>query len=138
YERLQTQLEVLVHSAEKAEQVFGNLTEFASTTPFQLEGIVSANNMLLGFGLSVERTFGLLDTLGDIAAVSGADLKTLARITGEARAENKLLTRDLRQLTNSGVPILGLLADSMGVAESKILDMATAGEITFDRLIDAL
>tara|TARA_R100000908_G_scaffold21969_2_gene8893 strand:+ start:24956 stop:27382 length:2427 start_codon:yes stop_codon:yes gene_type:complete len=137
YERLQTQLEVLVGSAEKAEQVFGRLTEFASTTPFELEGITSANNMLLGFGLSVERTFGLLNTLGDIAAVSGADLKTLARITGEARAENKLLTRDLRQLVSNGVPIIGLLADSLGVAENKIFDMASAGEISFEVLIDA-
>lgn len=138
YERLQVQLEVLVGSAERAERVFGRLTEFASTSPFELNEIVKANNIMLGFGLSTERTFSLLQTLGDVSAVSGAKLETLARITGEARAENKLLTRDLRQLVNNGVPIIGLLADSLGVAENKIFDLASAGEISFEVLVSAL
>lgn len=137
YERLQVQLEVLVGSAEKAERVFNRLTEFAATTPFELEGITQANNLLLGFGFTTERAFEMLGTLGDIAAVSGADLKTLARITGEARAENKLLTRDLRQLVSNGVPIIKLLSESLGVAEGAIFDMASEGEISFERLVDA-
>lgn len=137
YETLRTQLEVLVGSAEKADRIFGQLAEFAATTPFEIDGIVRANNLLLGFGVSVEQTQDLLKTLGDIAAVSGGDLFSLARITGEARAENKLLTRDLRQLIAQGVPAIKLLADSMGVAESAIFDMASAGEIGFNELIAA-
>lgn len=137
YETLRTQLEVLVGSAEVANQVFKDLTEFAATTPFEIDGIVRANNLLLGFGVSIEETQGLLAILGDIAAVSGGDLFSMARVTGEARAEGKLLTRDLRQLIAQGVPIIKLLADSMGVAENKIFDMASAGQIGFTELTDA-
>ena len=44
------------------------------------------------------------------------------------------MTRDLRQFINNGVPILDILAESMGVARGEIMDMASEGKITFDIL----
>lgn len=137
YETLKTQLEVLVGSAETANTVFTQLTDFAATTPFEIDGIVKANNLLLGFGVSIDQTQSLLKTLGDVAAVSGGDLFSMARVFGEARAEGRLLTRDLRQLVAQGVPAPKLLAESMGVAESAIFDLASQGEITFERLVES-
>lgn len=135
YETLRTQLEVLVGSAETANTVFNDLVEFAATTPFEIDGITRANNLLLGFGVSIDQTQELLRTLGDVAAVSGGDLFSVARVFGEARAEGRLLTRDLRQLIAQGVPAPKLLAESMGVAEGAIFDLASQGEITFERLV---
>ena len=44
------------------------------------------------------------------------------------------MTRDLRQFINNGVPILQLLSEEMGVAEGKIMDLASEGKLTFDIL----
>jgi tape measure domain-containing protein len=72
--------------------------------------------------------------LGDISAITGGNLTGIAVAFGQAAAEGRVMTRDLRQFINNGVPILQLLSEEMGVAEGKIMDLASEGKLTFDIL----
>ncbi|MAK80254.1 tape measure protein [Phenylobacterium sp.] len=134
FERLQTTLNTLTGSADAGAAAFERLVEFSAKTPFQLDELVKVNNTLMGFGLNAEEAFGSLSMLGDIAGIVGGDLQSIGIAFGQAAAEGRVMTRDLRQFINNGVPILDILAESMGVARGEIMDMASEGKITFDIL----
>lgn len=137
FEKLQTSLEVLTGSAEAGADAFARLQKFSASTPFQLEQLVKANNTLMGFGLSADMAYQSLQQIGDIAAVSGGDLNNISVAFGQVAAAGRLMGQDLLQLINNGVPIIQMLADSMGVAESEIKDLVSAGQVTFPVLVKA-
>lgn len=137
FEKLQTQLNVLTGSAEKGTEAFKQLVKFSAGTPFQLDELVQANNTLMGFGVSAEDAFKHLQSIGDIAAVSGGDLQGISVAFGQVAAAGRLMGQDLLQLINNGVPIIDMLSQSMGVAKSEIKDMVSEGAVTFPVLIKA-
>lgn len=137
FEKLQTQLNVLTGSADKGAESFKKLVEFSAGTPFQLDQLVEANNTLMGFGVSAEDAFKHLQSIGDIAAVSGGDLKNISVAFGQVAASGRLMGQDLLQLINNGVPIIDMLSASMGVAKSEIKDMVSEGAVTFPVLVKA-
>ena len=137
FERLQTTLNTLTGSAEAGAEAFERLVQFSAKTPFQLDELVKVNNTLMGFGLNADQAFNSLSMLGDIAGIVGGDLQSIGIAFGQAAAEGRVMTRDLRQFINNGVPILDILAESMGVARGEIMDMASEGKITFDILNNA-
>jgi tape measure domain-containing protein len=134
FEKLQTTLNVLTGSAEDGAKAFERLVQFSAKTPFQLGDLVKVNNTLMGFGLTTNEAFDSLSMLGDVAGIVGGDLQSIAIAFGQAAAEGRVMTRDLRQFINNGVPILQVLSEEMGVAEGAIMDMASEGKITFELL----
>ena len=137
FETLQTTLNTLTGSAEKGAAAFEKLVQFSAKTPFQLDELVKVNNTLMGFGLNVNEAFDSLSMLGDISGIVGGDLQSIGVAFGQAAAEGRVMTRDLRQFINNGVPILDILSESMGVARGEIMKMASEGKISFDILNQA-
>ncbi|GEM_PF-1749095 len=138
FEKLRVQLETLTGSAEKGSKAFERLKKFSAGTPFQLKNLVKANNTLMGFGRTTQEAYKDLQLLGDVAAVTGGDLQAITVAFGQSAAEGRLMTRDIRQLINQGVPAIKILAESMGVAQSSVLDLASQGEISFRDLREAM
>jgi tape measure domain-containing protein len=134
FEKLKTTLNVLTGSAEKGGKAFERLVKFSAKTPFQLDDLVKANNTMMGFGLSADQAYGSLQKLGDIAAVSGGDLQRIAIAFGQSAAEGRVMTRDILQFINNGVPMYELLADVTGKTASEVRALASEGKITFDVL----
>ncbi len=134
FETLQQSMNVLNGSVEEGSRNFERLKEFSAGTPFQLQDLAKAQNMLQGFGLSADEAFDSLSMIGDISAISGGSIEGIGVAFGQAAAEGRLMSRDIRQLINQGVPAIKLLSETMGVAESEIFDLASQGEISFETL----
>lgn len=134
FESLRQSMDILNGSVAEGARNFQRLKEFSATTPFQLNDLAQAQNMLQGFGLSADDAFDSLSMIGDIAAVAEGNIQGIGIAFGQAAAEGRLMTRDIRQLINQGVPAIKLLADTMGVAQSEVLDLASQGEISFEIL----
>ena len=137
FEKLRVQLDVLTGSAKNGAIAFERLVQFAAVTPFRLDQLVRVNRTLLGFGLSSDAAFGATRRLADIAALADANMDNLAVAFGQAAAEGRVMTRDIRQFVNNGVPMIRILADSMGVLDNQILDLAKQGKISFAILDEA-
>lgn len=137
FQDLRVALDTLNRSAAEGARNFERLVQFSSQTPFQLKELTRAQNTLQGFGLSADEAFESLRNIGDIAAVSSGDIQGIGIAFGQAAAEGKLMTRDIRQLINQGVPAINLLANTMGVARNEVLDLAEQGEISFEILQQA-
>jgi len=134
FEKLQTTLNVLTGSAEEGAKAFERLVQFSAKTPFQLDELVKANNTMMGFGLSAEDAYNSLQQLGDIAAVAGGDLNRIAVAFGQSAAEGRVMTRDILQFINNGVPMYELLADVTGKTAGEVRQLASEGKITFEVL----
>jgi len=137
FERLQTSLGVLTGSAEAGAIAFERLVKFSAQTPFQLKDLANVNNQLIGFGMTSDQAFNSLKLLGDVSAVAGADLSRVAVAFGQSSAAGRVMTQDLNQFINNGIPIFQLLGDVTGKNAGALRDMASEGNISFELLNQA-
>jgi tape measure domain-containing protein len=108
-----------------------DLADFAAKTPFQLADLAKAEQKLISFGFSVEKSKELLSDLGDVAAASGSDIQDISLIFGQVSAAGKLTGERLLQLQERAIPIGPALAKTMGVAESAVRELVTQGKVSF-------
>lgn len=130
--------ETMLGSASAARKMLADLQQFAASTPFQLTGIQDATKVLLAFGVTQEEIMPTLKALGDISAGTGKDFKELSVIFGQIKAKGRLMGGELLQLNEAGVPIVAMLAQQFGVAESEITKMTERGKIGFKDVEKAL
>lgn len=145
-ETYQSQLETLMGSADAAKERIAQLAKIGADTPFELPQLVASEKILMGFGLTADKTMALtgksLDqfrtSIGDMAAGTGTDLSELTNLwgkfgsgaTGEAISrlqELGIVTRE--QLAEMGVqfsksgeltsPLPQAMAAAMQIADSK-------------------
>jgi tape measure domain-containing protein len=137
-ETLGTQLKVLTGDAATAQQVMGDIRQFAEATPFQTEEISEAARSLLAFGGNAKTVVDELRMLGDISAGTGTPLKELSELYGKAKVQGRLFAEDINQLTGRGIPIVGALAKQFGVAEGDVRKLVESGAIGFPEMQRAL
>lgn len=137
-ETLGTQLRVLTGDAATAQQVMGDIRQFAESTPFQTEEISEAARSLLAFGGNANTVVDELRMLGDISAGTGTPLKELSELYGKAKVQGRLFAEDINQLTGRGIPIVGALAKQFGVAEGDVRKLVESGAIGFPEMQRAL
>jgi len=131
-------IKAFLGSLEQANALMGKLREFAKTTPFQLKDLVKATKQLLAFGFAQDKVMDSLFIIGNLAAMSGANVSELAQIFGKIKSQGKLMGETLNQLAERGIPVISALADHFGVAESAIRDMVSKGQVSFDDMIAAM
>lgn len=130
-EGLTSQLTTLTGSAGDARSILGDLQEFSARTPFQLPGITEATKKLLSFGFAQDELIPKLQEIGDVAAGSGAGFEELTLIYGQVNAAGKLTGERLLQLQERAIPIGPALARTLGVAETAVKDLVSAGKVDF-------
>lgn len=121
----------MLGSADSAKKMLKELSDFASRTPFELTGIRDTAKQLLAYGIEADKILPTLKSLGDVSAWLSVPIQQIAYAYGQVRSAGRLLGQDLRQFTNAWVPIIAELAKNLGVAESGIKDMVSAGKIWF-------
>lgn len=126
------QLEVMTGSASKGTALLGDLWALAAETPFQFEDVAMAGKQLLAMGVSSGRVTETLLTLGNVSAGTGQRIRELAQVYGEVQNAGRLTSNELRQFNMRGVPLLGELADMMGVSKQAIREMVEEGKIGAD------
>lgn len=137
-ETLGTQLKVLTGDAASAQQVMGDIRQFAESTPFQTEEISDAARSLLAFGGNANTVVDELRMLGDISAGTGTPLKELSELYGKAKVQGRLFAEDINQLTGRGIPIIKALAAEFGVMDGDVAQLVESGRVGFPEMQRAL
>lgn len=119
----------MLGSAEVAEKMLQNLSDFAAKTPFELADVRNNAKQLLAMGVSAENIIPTMKALGDTASATGADMSRLAMNYGQVITQGKLTTRELKDFQVNGVPILDELAKNAGVTTEAMQNMISAGMI---------
>lgn len=139
FEQTQISFEVMLGSAEKATKLLSELQTFAKKTPFNLTDLQDATKRLLAYGVEGNKVIETMSTLGNITSAVGRDkMPQLILAFGQVKAAGRLMGTELRQFTETGVPLLQVLADQFGVTTGRIQEMVSEGEIGFSDVQKAL
>lgn len=137
-ETIEIAFEGMLKSGKKAKGLVKELTDFTARTPFQLEGVSGAARQLLAVGVGAEQVQDKLLILGNIASGANVPLNDMASIYGKVQSKGKAFTEELLQMADRGVPIIQVLAETMGVAKEEVFKMASESKITAEVFNDAL
>lgn len=131
--------EVLTGNAELSRKTLKELTDFALRTPFSLGDIQDASKRLLAYGVAAEELIPTMEMLGNITAGVGTEkMPQLILAYGQVRAATRLTGMELRQFTETGVPMLAALAESMNVPISQVQKLVSEGKVSFEEVDKAL
>ena len=136
-EKYQTAFTTLIGNEEEAARVMAQIREDAARTPFDVDSLTQANQMLIAAGISADQARGdVLNLANAIAATGGgsAELSRMAANLQQIQNTGKATAMDIRQFANAGINIYGLLADSMGVTAAEAAEM----DVTYEQLAAAL
>ena len=137
FESAEMGLKTLLKSSYLAEKTFKNIQEDAQKTPFDFKGLLDANKLLIGSGISAEKARKDVLNLGNAIAATGGGNDELSRMSvnlQQIKNVGKATAMDIKQFAFAGVNIYGLLADATGKSTAEVKDM----EVSYDLLTYAL
>lgn len=124
----------LVGDTQKANKALADITRLAASTPFEFPELAGAARSLVAFGEDSGTVAGTLRKIGDVASGVSTPIGELATLYGKARIAGVLMTEDINQLLERGIPILQEFAKQTGRSAGEIKDMASEGQLTFPML----
>ena len=134
FQQLEISFGTMLKSKEKANALMAQMAQMAdlaSKTPFGLEEVSEGAKRLLAFQVPAQEVTETLRRMGDVAAGLGVPMGQLIHVYGQVKAQGKLMTNDLYQFMNAGIPIIAELSKVVGKSETEIKDMVSAGKIGF-------
>lgn len=140
-EQTRMALTSMLKSGEAATRMINDLADFAAKTPFEFKDLTVGTRRLMAFGFEAKQIIPILTAVGDAASAMGGDPEVInrtIRALGQMRSAGKLMTQDMNQLTEVGLPAWQWMADAIGVSTSKIREMTEKGVIPADKAIQAL
>lgn len=138
FQQFEIAFETMLGSAEKAKFMINDLANLASTTPFDMKGVVSGAKQLLAYGLEAEKITDTMRRLGDVSAGLGLNLQDIAWLYGTTMTQGRLFSRDLYQFTGRGIPLTEELAKQFGVSKDKVTELVSAGKVGFPEVEKAI
>ena len=136
-EKYQTGLTTLLGSEQEAAAVMEQIRADAARTPFDVDSLTQANQMLISTGMSAgDARNDVLNLANAIAATGGgsAELSRMAANMQQVKNVGKATAMDIRQFAMAGINIYGLLADATGKTTEEVKDM----EVSYELLSAAL
>lgn len=124
----------MLKSKEKAKTLMGEMVDLAAKTPFGLQEVSDGAKRLLAFQVPANEVVDTLRRMGDVAAGLGVPMGQLIHVYGQVKAAGKLMTNDLYQFMNAGIPILAELGKVLGKSEAEIKKMVGEGKIGFTEI----
>jgi len=134
FQQLEISFGTMLKSKEKANELMAQLTDLAAKTPFGLEEVSDGAKKLLAFQIPAQEVTETLRRMGDVASGLGVPMGQLIHVYGQVKAQGKLVTNDLYQFMNAGIPIIAELSKVVGKSETEIKDMVSAGKIGFTEI----
>lgn len=134
FQQLEVAFSTMLGSKEKADRLLAEVTQFAATTPFELQDVAKATRQLLAFGIESDKIISTLTSLGDVSAGIGAPLGEIAYLFGTIKTQGVALTQDVRQFAQRGIPIYEELAKVLGVSTEQVNEFISAGKVGFPEI----
>ena len=131
----------MLGSTEKATAMLSSLRAFADKTPFQFMELQGAAKRMMAYGFAARDVLPMLTAVGDAASALGGGGEMIDRLTralGQMQAKGKVSGEELRQLAETGIPALKMLADNAGVTTAEMGKMIEKGLVPADKAIKTL
>lgn len=131
-ENAQAKLKGLGHDTKGVEAIMDSALASVKGTAFGLGDAATVAASLSATGLQAGKDLdGALKSVADVSQITGRSLTDVGAIFGSIAARGKLQGDDMLQLMSSGLPVLQMLSDELGVTTEQVSEMVSRGEIDF-------
>lgn len=127
----------LLGSSEEADKAIKMIKKDAAATPFELPGLIQANQLLTAVTKDANRSEGILLNVGKALSAMGKGQPELDRIIVNLQqigAVGKASMMDIKQFAFAGIPIFEMLQEETGLTGEKLEDFIGDGKVTFEVL----
>lgn len=135
FELQNTALASILQNKDKADKLFGQITELAVKSPFTLKELTTYTKSLSAYSVEYEKLYDTTKMLADVSAGLGVDMQRLILAFGQVKAANFLRGTETRQFTEAGINMLGELAKYYTELEGRIVSVGEVQERQFKRMI---
>lgn len=122
-----SKLTVALGDSQKAVEKFKDIQNFASVTPFDVEGTAQAYIMLKNAGMETEELLPMIRMIGDLAQGNNQAFNNMALNMMQIKASGQATAMDLRQFSTFGVPI-----------SQALKEIGRDGDKSFDAVLQAM
>ena len=136
-ESLEISFETLLGSRTKAQALFGDIRQFAASTPMMLNDLAKGAQMLLSFNIDAEKVMPTLRAIGDISMGDSQKFNSLTLAFSQMSSTGKLMGQDLLQMINAGFNPLTVISEKTGKSVAALKDEMSAGAISAEMVADA-
>ena len=136
-QQAQVAFTTMLWSAQEADKLLWDLSNFAKETPFELTWIRQNAKQLLAMGISNKRLLPTLKSLWDVSAWLSVPLERLALNYGQVISQTKLTWRELKDFTTAWVPLLEQLSEQLWKTTAEVQDMISDGNVSAEMVTEA-
>lgn len=129
--------ETMLGSADKAQSMLAELSDFAKSTPFEMAGLADSAKILLNFGIDSKDVMNTIGMLGDVSMGNQEKLSRITLAFGQIQSTGRLMGQDLNQLINSGFNPLQVISEKTGRSMANLKKDMEDGAISADMVTGA-
>lgn len=137
FQLMDTSIQTLLGSKEKADKLIAEVKEYAKISPLEVKDVSAATQMMLGFNIEVEKVPGFLRAIGDVSMGEKQRFNSLTLAFSQMSAAGKLMGQDLNQMINAGFNPLSFMAEKTGKSIAQLKDEMSKGAISAEMVQQA-
>jgi tape measure domain-containing protein len=141
FQAAKNQFGTLLGDMEAGAGLFNEIKAFNDVTPFDLDTLTQATNVLIAAKVPLQDLQAQLTKFGDLSQGNSQKMTSYVNAFSQAAAKGKADMQVLNTYLHQGVPILDALAKNFGVTTAEIVEMSSKGLIgfaDFSRALDSL
>ncbi len=104
-------LEVIIGSASKAGELYGEIRDLSQMSPYTFQDLIKSTRQLAAFGVQTKDLYGRMEALSNIGAGLSVDVSRLILAYGHTKSYGYLSGIQNRQFETAGIDMVGALAD---------------------------
>lgn len=135
FELQRISLGAIIQDQQKANQIFAEIKSFALTSPLKILDLTKYAKQVAAYGFAADRVFDVTKRLADISVGLGVDMGRLSLAVSQIKAATVLKASELRQLTETGLPMLDLLSKKLTETQGKLVSAADVMDLISKRAI---
>jgi len=138
FQTAKNQFGVLLGDMEAGAGLFNEIKAFNDVTPFDLDTLTQATNVLIAAKVPLVDLQDQLTKFGDLSQGNSQRLTSYVNAFSQVSAKGKADMQVLNTYLHQGVPILDALAKNFNTTTDEIVKMSSEGEISFKDFSKAL
>ena len=138
FQTAKNQFGTLLQDMEAGAGLFNEIKAFNNVTPFNLDTLTQATNVLIGAKVPIQDLQAQLTKFGDLSQGNSQKMTSYVNAFSQAAAKGKADMQVLNTYLHQGVPILDALAKNFNVTTAEIVEMSSQGKISFQDFSKAL
>lgn len=122
FEKQRVTLQAMVGEMEGLD-IYNKMKTLSVESPFEFKDLASYAKQLAAFSVPYEELYDTTKRLADVSAGLGVDMSRIILAYGQIKSAGVLKGTELRQLTESGLPILDKLAEKFTELEGRTVSI---------------